>query len=89
MSIVIALLAFVLWFVVAEVVKSTYAQAKDRRDERIMAAYLRQEEARFHAYNLAAIERAHHATVEEMVRIAAGASSDVIEGAAKEVTSNG
>jgi hypothetical protein len=86
MWIVIVLVVFVLWFVLVEVVKGTHTKAKDRRDERIMAAYQRREDARFHAYNLAAIERTRQATVEELMHIAAEASSDVIEGTAVEVT---
>jgi hypothetical protein len=85
MWIVFALLAFILWFVLVEVVKNAHAGAKDRRDERIMTAYLQQEEARFHAYNLAAIDRTVRATAEEMLRVAAEARGDVVEGTAVEV----
>ncbi len=85
MWIAIALLAFVLWFVLVEIVKNAHAQAKDHRDERIMTAYLQQEEARFDAYNLAAIDRTVRATAEEMVRVAAEARGEIIESTAVDV----
>lgn len=85
MSIVIAIVLFFLAGVAYETVKELNTRAKDRRDERIMAAYERQEEARFHAYNLAAIDRTARATAEEMLRVAAEARGEVVEGTGREI----
>jgi alpha-beta hydrolase superfamily lysophospholipase len=70
---------------VFNVVKELHIQAQDRRDDRIMAAYQRQEAARYHAENLAAIDRAARATAEEMVRTAADARGEIINGTAIEI----
>jgi hypothetical protein len=80
MAIVIVIGLIVLWFCAVEVVKDRHTKGKHRRDDRIMAAYQRQEEARFHAYDLAAIERTRRAALEELIRVAAEAGGDVIEG---------
>jgi hypothetical protein len=50
-----------------------------------MAAYLQREDIRMHAWNLASIERVQRATAEEMVRVAAEANGEVIEGTCHEV----
>jgi hypothetical protein len=85
MVILIAIALLFASFIAVEVVKDTYTKAKDRRDDRIMAAYQRQQAARQHAANLADIERIRQATAEELVRVAAEASSEFIEGTAVEV----
>ena len=54
-----------------------------------MAAYQRQEAARMHAWNLAAIDRTVQATAEQMVRVATEAHGDVIEGTAVEIGTKG
>jgi alpha-beta hydrolase superfamily lysophospholipase len=71
--------------VVFNVIKELHTEAKDRRDDRIMAAYQRQEAVRYHAENLAGIDRAVQATAEEMVRTAAEARGEIIEGTAVEI----
>ncbi|HEX5852519.1 MAG TPA: hypothetical protein VFY36_05450 [Solirubrobacteraceae bacterium] len=75
-----------LFVVLEDVFKDLYIEARDRSDERIMAAYQRQEAARAHAENLAGIDRAVRATSDEMIRVAAEARDDVVEGTAVEVT---
>jgi hypothetical protein len=85
MTIVIAIVLLSLVYVTYEAIKELYTRAKDRADERIMADHLRQEEARAHAYNLAAIERIRRTTTDELLRVAAEGSGDVIEGTAVEV----
>jgi len=77
--------AWVLVWLVITTVKDLDAKAEERSNERIMAAYLQAEAARYHAQNLAAIDRAVRATAEEMVRTAAEARGEVIEGTAVEV----
>jgi hypothetical protein len=86
MSIVIAIVLFFVGCVVYETVKELHTRAKDRSADRIMARYLRQEEARGHAYDLAAIERIRRSTTDELLRVAAEESDDVIEGTAVEVS---
>jgi len=85
MWIVIAIVLFFVGCMVYEAVKELHTRAKDRSDDRTMARYLRQEEARGHAYDLAAIERTRRATSEELIRVAAEAHGEVIEGTAVEV----
>jgi hypothetical protein len=85
MSFYLAVGAILLWLFFVGVIKELHAEAKNRRDERIMAAYQRQEAARMHARKLASIDRTVQATAEEMERIATEVDSDVIEGTAVEI----
>ena len=85
MAVLILISAWFLWFVVVEIVKDTHTKVTDRRRNRIMATYQRQEAVRMHAWSLADIDRTTQATVDEMIRVAAEADSDVIEGTAVEV----
>jgi hypothetical protein len=66
------------------VAKELHTEASRRRDDRIMAAYQRQEAARIHAGNLADIDRTVRATADEMNRVAAEADGEIIEGTAVE-----
>jgi putative lipase involved disintegration of autophagic bodies len=84
--VLIIIVSYFLLFMVAEVIKDTYTKAKDRSDERIMAAYLAAEDAHYHRQRLEAIDRTVQATSEEMMRIATEARGEVIEGTAVEVT---
>jgi hypothetical protein len=84
-TIIAAIVLFFLGFVVYAAVRELHTCAKDRRNERIIAAYLRQEEARTHACDLAAIERIRRTTTDELLRVAAEARDDVIESTAVEV----
>ncbi|HTZ86653.1 MAG TPA: hypothetical protein VMB05_08295 [Solirubrobacteraceae bacterium] len=84
MTIVIAIVLFFLGFVIYEAIKELHTRATDHADEQVMAAYIRAEETRAHAYDLAAIERIRRATADELVRVAAE-SGEVIEGTAVEV----
>jgi hypothetical protein len=85
MALLIVIGVCVLWCMVFNVARDMYTEAKHHRDDRIMAAYQRQEAARMHAWNLADIDRTVQATAEEMVRVAAEADDGVIEGTAVEV----
>jgi cytidylate kinase len=85
MTILITIALFFVVCIVYETLKDLHTRAKDRSDERIMARYLRQEEVRAHAYDLAAIERIRHTTTDELLRVAAEESGEVIEGTAVEV----
>lgn len=80
MAVYIAIGLFIVWWYTVTVVKEMRAQARDRRDDRVMTAYLQREDIRMHAWNLASIERVQRATAEEMVRVAAEAGGEVIEG---------
>jgi len=86
MGVVILIVVLFLFVVLEDVFKDLYTKAKDRSDERIMAAYLVAEDARYHRQRLAEIDRTVQATSEEMARIAAEARGEVIEGTAREVT---
>ena len=85
MALLVLLGVCLLWCFLVSLAKELHAEAKDRRDDRIMAAYQRQEDARWHAHNLADIDRAARTTAEEMVRVAAEANGGVIEGTAVEI----
>lgn len=85
MTLLVLLGVCLLWLALAAIVKDLHAQAKDRRDERIMAAYQRQEAARMHAWNLTRIEQIRQAAAEEMLRAASDAGDQVIEGTATEI----
>jgi hypothetical protein len=84
-GLVIVIGLFLLWWVVLSLVKERYAEAKARSDERIMDAYLRAEDARAHRNNLAAIRAIERKAEEDMLRIVAEASGEIIEGTAVEV----
>jgi hypothetical protein len=85
MAVCIVIGLFIAWWYAVAVAKEMHAQARDRRHDRIMAAYLQREDIRMHAWNLASIERVQRATAEEMVRVAAEANGEVIEGTCHEV----
>jgi len=85
MELFLIAVAWVLVWLAITTVKDLDAKAEERSNERIMAAYQRQEAARYHAQNLAAIDRAVQATAEEMVRTAAEARGEIIEGTAVEI----
>ena len=74
-----------LWFVLAGIVRDRHARAKERRDERIVAAYQRQEAARMHAWNLAHIQQVREVAIQEMLRVADNANGHIVEGTAVEV----
>ena len=85
MTLAIVIVMCVVWYLGLCVAKEIYADAKDRRDDRIMAAWKRQEDARSHAENLAAIDRTAQATAEEMVRVAGEANGSVITGTSVDI----
>lgn len=68
-----------------DVFKDTYTEAKHRRDDRVMADYLVTEDARYHRYQLEAIDRAVQKASDDMARIAAEASGGVVDGTCREV----
>jgi hypothetical protein len=80
----IIVVCVLLWYAVA-VVKELDAEAKQRSDDRVMADYQRAEDARYHRYELEAIDRAVQATIDDLDRIAAESRGEVIEGTAVEV----
>jgi hypothetical protein len=85
MALFILLGGFALWCLLFNLARELHTEANNRRDDRILAAYHRQEAARYHAQNLAAIERKRRATAAEMVRVATEANGEIIEGTAVEV----
>lgn len=85
MGLAIIIGLFLLWWVVLGLAKELYAESKARSDERIMDSYLRQEDTRAHHENLAAIRAIERRADEDMLRIVAEASGDIIEGTAVEV----
>lgn len=85
MVLLIAIALLFAGFIVVEVVKDAYTKVKDRRDDRIMTAYQRQEAVRQHARNLVDIERIRQATTDELIHVATEARAEVIEGTAVEV----
>jgi tetrahydromethanopterin S-methyltransferase subunit G len=85
MGLVIVVIVLFLFVVLEDVFKDLYTKAKDRSDERIMAAYLVAEDARYHRQRLEKIDRTVQATCEEMALIAAEARGEVIEGTARKV----
>ena len=85
MALLIVIGVCVLWCMVLNVARDMYTEAKHRRDDRIMAAYQRQEAARMHAWNLADIDRTVQATAEAMVRVAAEARGEIVESTSVEV----
>lgn len=80
MAVYIAIGLLIAWWYAVTVAKEIHAQARNRRDDRVMTAYLQREDIRMHAWNLASIERVRQATTEEMVRVAAEARGEAIEG---------
>jgi hypothetical protein len=74
-----------LWLALATA-KEMFLDAKTRRDDRVMAAFLEAEDARYHRYRLLAIDRAVQATNDKLDRIAAEAHDEVIEGVCREVS---
>jgi hypothetical protein len=84
MSFYIAIGVIVLWFFLVGLARELHMEASHRRDDRIMAAWEREESARAHRYRLAEIEARRQATAEEMIRVAADASGKIIEGSAVE-----
>jgi hypothetical protein len=69
-----------LWLAVWTLGREMAEDAKRRRNDRIMVAWERQEEARAHQYRLAAIETARLNGIRELHRIAAEAKGEIIQG---------
>jgi chloramphenicol 3-O-phosphotransferase len=85
MTLAIAVGLFIVWYFGLFAAKEMYADAKSRREDRIMASYLRQEDTRWHAQRLADIDRTAQATVDEMIRVAAEPDAEVVEGHSVEI----
>jgi hypothetical protein len=85
MGLVIVVVVLFLVIALEGVFKDLYTDAKDRRDDEVMADYLRAEDVRYHRYRLEEIDRAVQATSDEMARIATEARGEVIEGTCQEV----
>ena len=85
MSFYIAVGAILMWFFLVGVIKQVHQDAKERREDRVMADYLRAEEARAHYGRLEEIEASRRATTEELIRTAREVSGDVIDGTAVEI----
>lgn len=86
MELLILIGVFVLWCFLFNLAREIHTNARGRRDDRVMVAYQHQEAARAHAEDLAGIDRAVRATSDEMIRVAAEAHDDVIEGTATEIS---
>jgi hypothetical protein len=67
------------------VAKEMHINARHRWEDRVMADYLKAEEARAYYRRLADIDRAVQVTSDEMSRIAAEANGEIIEGTCREV----
>jgi hypothetical protein len=65
--------------------EQAYYDGLERKKERVMAAYARQEAAQAHRRRLEAIDIAVYTTEQELTRIAAEAGGEIIEGTAVEV----
>lgn len=85
MELFLIIVAFLLCWLGYFVVKELATEISDREDDRIMAAYRREEEAWAHHYHLAAIETARRNGMKELRRIAAEAQGEVVEGRCREV----
>jgi hypothetical protein len=85
MSFYIAIGVVLLWFFLVGVVKQLHQDAKERWEDRVMADYLRAEDARAHRNLLADIEARRRSTTEAMIREAQRAGGEIIEGTAHEV----
>ncbi|HEV3322096.1 MAG TPA: hypothetical protein VG147_07910 [Solirubrobacteraceae bacterium] len=85
MELFLILLGCVVVWVAVETGKEILADAKDRSDDRIMAEYLKEEELRAHVQRLASIDATVQATLDQLDRIAAEASGEIIEGNCYEV----
>ncbi len=73
-----------LWFAYS-VIREMDADARIREDDRFMAAYEREEEARALYYRLVAIERTRQNAIQELRRIATEAKGEVIDDSCREV----
>jgi hypothetical protein len=76
------------WLAVA-VVKEMHTNAKGRWEDRVMADYVQAEDTREHHQRLAAINAAVLRTTDELDRIAAEASGEIIEGTAIDLLASG
>jgi hypothetical protein len=85
MSLLIVIGLFLVWWLAVETIKEMDTRAKERRDERIMAAHESAEDARAYNYPLIAIETARLNGIRELQRIAAEAKGAIIESTAVEV----
>ena len=85
MGTLLILAVIVVWWLVVAVAKGMHTDARYRWEDRVMADYLEAEEARYHQQRLTAIDTAVKTTEEELDRIAAEASGQVIEGTAVEL----
>lgn len=80
MELFLIIVAFLLCWFVYSVISEMDADARIREDDRFMAAYEREEEARAHYYRLVAIERTRQNAIQELRRVAAEANGEIIEG---------
>jgi chloramphenicol 3-O-phosphotransferase len=85
MELFLILLGCAVVWVAVETAKEMLADAEDRRDDRIMARYLAEEERRGHIRRLASIDATVQATLDELDRIAAEARGEIIEGSCREI----
>lgn len=81
----IIVVGFFLVSIANTVIKEAHTNAKHRWEDRVMANYLRAEDALYHRLRLEAIDRAVQETGEEMARIAGEAEGEIVEGTAVEV----
>lgn len=79
MSLALIIGAGLSWWFVVNVAKELHAEAKHRWKNEVMAEYLEVEKARAHYQRLADIDTTVRATAEELDRIAAEASGEIIE----------
>jgi hypothetical protein len=84
MSVLFLIAAYLVGAAAALYIKDRSARAREWREDRVMAAYLEAEAARFHRQRLADIDARAQRTCDELGRIAAEAGSAVIEGSAIE-----
>jgi hypothetical protein len=85
MSWLIVLGALVVWYFGVCIVKELHARSKQRWEDGVWARYQQQEDIRAHRYRIAEIEEARRRTAEAMIRTAAEASGEIIEGTCQEI----
>lgn len=85
MGLVILVIVLFLIISLEDVFKDAYTDARHRREDQVMADYLVAEDARYHRYRLEAIDRAVQKASDDMARIAAEASGEIVDGTCQEV----
>jgi hypothetical protein len=84
MSLLIVCGLFLVWYFGLIVIKQLASDHKTRWEDRVMADYLKAEDARAHRWLLEDVEKCRRSTQEELIRAAQLASGEIVEGTAVE-----